>query len=206
MITNTINQAYPKRDRHYGEELTRELFQSQVGRDAKLLVLFIAHTEQAANYKEPATFGNAELEKVFGFHSPKSLNNARREAVESGWLLYDRLNNRTAGTYWTRIPKSSDSVDPYERLNNEVAKLLIVKNGVCSQVEWKRTCEAVHVGLDVAGKSEVSAWIKSASQLSTLSVGFFTRRAKKCAEDYGFDFNTLAREATALPFKARVLA
>jgi hypothetical protein len=39
-----------------------------------------------------------------GYTSPKQLNNARRRAVEAGWLSYDRHGPRDVGLYFVIIP------------------------------------------------------------------------------------------------------
>ena len=101
---------YPQREQFFAHKLTRLLFKScaaqSIGQDAVLLIIHIAHTEDAARYQGPVRFWNSQLSEVLGFRSPKSLNNARAKAVEAGWLQYDRKNDRTDGKYWTTIPSS----------------------------------------------------------------------------------------------------
>lgn len=100
---------------YYAHKLTRLLFKScaaqSIGQDAVLLIIHIAHTEDAAKYQGPVRFWNSQLNEVLGFHSPKSLNNARRKAVEAGWLEYDRKNDRSDGVYSTKIPPHVENYD-----------------------------------------------------------------------------------------------
>lgn len=106
---------YPTREPYYAHRLTRLLFKScaaqSIGQDAVLLVIHIAHTEDAARYQGPVRFWNSQLNEVLGFRSPKSLNTARRRAVESGWLMYQRKNDRADGLYFTTIPRSVMAFD-----------------------------------------------------------------------------------------------
>jgi len=69
-----------------------------------LLVIHIAHTEDAARYSGPVRFWNGQLMETLGFSSPKQLSNARDKAVEAGWLVYERQTNRSVGRYYTAIP------------------------------------------------------------------------------------------------------
>ncbi|XZE21806.1 hypothetical protein SH449x_001713 [Pirellulaceae bacterium SH449] len=100
---------YPPREAFYAHRFTRLLFKScaaqAIGQDAVLLVIHIAHTEDAARYQGPVRFWNSQLNEVLGFRSPKSLNNARSKAVQAGWLVYSRKNDRSDGLYFTTIPK-----------------------------------------------------------------------------------------------------
>lgn len=102
--------SYPKREPFYAHRLTRLLFKScaaqSIGQDAVLLIIHIAHTEDAARYQGPVRFWNSQLNETLGFCSPKSLNNARAKAVEAGWLQYQRKNIKAVGEYFTVIPPS----------------------------------------------------------------------------------------------------
>jgi hypothetical protein len=101
---------YPKRDSHHAHKLTRLLFKScacqSIGHHAALLVIHIAHTEDAARYQYPVRFWNGQLMNAMGWTSPKQLSDARRKAVDGGWLHYERDSDRTVGRYWTLIPES----------------------------------------------------------------------------------------------------
>jgi hypothetical protein len=106
---------YPTRPPYYAHRLTRLLFKScaaqSIGQDAVLLIIHICHTEDAARYQGPVRFWNSQLSETLGFRSPKTLNNARKKAVESGWLHYERKNDRADGRYWTTIPESVSKFD-----------------------------------------------------------------------------------------------
>lgn len=101
-------RRYPKRESHFAHRFVRVLQKScaaqDIGRDAVLLLCFISHTEDAARYSGPVRFWNSQLEQTMGYTSPKQLNNARRKAVESGWLHYDRSGPRDVGEYFVIIP------------------------------------------------------------------------------------------------------
>jgi hypothetical protein len=104
----------------------------------------------------------------------------------------------------------SISFDPnFSLLANEAAKVLIAKNGTCTDGDWLNVCRAVYVGLQLVGKKEVAEWIKSASTKPTLLAGYFTRTAIKVTESYdqsfGFNFDAMKREAPALPFDQSLL-
>jgi hypothetical protein len=109
------NKTKPSREPFYAHRLTRLLFKScaaqSIGQDAVLLIIHIAHTEDAARYQGPVRFWNSQLNEVLGFRSPKTLNNARSRAVEAGWLHYERKHDRADGQYWTMIPRSVQRFD-----------------------------------------------------------------------------------------------
>lgn len=107
--------GYPPRPSHFAHRVTRLLFKScacqDVGHHAVLLVAHIAHTEDAARYQGPVRFWNSQLMETLGFKSPKQLSDARRRAIEAGWLHYDRGGTREVGRYWTDIPPSVQKFD-----------------------------------------------------------------------------------------------
>lgn len=101
---------YPQRESHFAHKVTRLLFKScacqDMGHYAVLLVCHVAHTEDAARYQGPVRFWNSQLMETLGFKSPKQLTDARRRAIERGWLNYEREHDRAVGYYWTAIPAS----------------------------------------------------------------------------------------------------
>lgn len=107
--------TYQTREKYFAHRLTRLLFKScaaqSIGQDAVLLIIHIVHTEDAARYQGPVRFWNSQLNEVLGFRSPKSLNNARSKAVNAGWLVYERKNDRTDGLYFTTIPPYVERFD-----------------------------------------------------------------------------------------------
>lgn len=106
--------AKPKREPFYAHRLVRLLFKTcapmDIGEHAVLLVILIAHTEDAIRYSKPAIFWNGQLESVLGFKSPKQLNTARERAVHAGWLHYERQHDRQPGLYWTDIPSRFEAL------------------------------------------------------------------------------------------------
>lgn len=108
-------EAYPKRDKFHAMKLTRLLLKScaaqTIGRDACLLVTYIASTEDAARYQYPVRFWNSQLDAVLAFNSRKQLAEVRSKAVEAGWLHYQREHDRAVGEYWTLIPSEVQRFD-----------------------------------------------------------------------------------------------
>jgi len=76
-----------------------------------MLVIHIAHTEDAARYQGPVRFWNSQLDETLGFTSKKQLNNCRKAAIDAGWLHYERDHDRKVGHYWTIIPSSVSGHD-----------------------------------------------------------------------------------------------
>ena len=124
----TFDVTYPKRSPCYAHKLTRLIFKScasqTIGHQAALLVIHIAHTEDAARYQGPVRFWNSQLSETLGFKSPKQLNSARNAAIEAGWLHYDREHARAVGYYRTEIPASVAKFDdlPIEDSLSEYGK------------------------------------------------------------------------------------
>jgi hypothetical protein len=102
---------YPKASRgsFFAHKFVRLLMKScaaqDMGQNAVLLCVFIAHTEDAMHYSGACRFWNEQLLSVMGFRSAKQLDAARDKAVEAGWLVYDRAGNRSVGRYWVTIPE-----------------------------------------------------------------------------------------------------
>ena len=142
---------YPQRDKFFAHQLTRLLFKScaaqSIGQDAVLLIIHIAHTEDAARYQGPVRFWNSQLNETLGFRSPKSLNNARAKAVEAGWLVYERKNDRADGKYFTTIPRHVMEFDdsPIESIPEPVPQPVPSTESVPS-TEQKREREAEQEG------------------------------------------------------------
>lgn len=106
-------EAYPKRESYYAMHLTRLLRDSGaaqiIGRDACLLVVYIASQEDDKRYEGPVTYWNSQLDNAMGFRSRKQLIEARKAAIDAGWLHYRREHDRSVGVYWTDIPSDSCS-------------------------------------------------------------------------------------------------
>lgn len=106
--------AKPKREPFYAHRLVRLLYKTcavhDIGEHAFLLVVLIAHTEDAIRYSKPVSFWNSQLDSVLGFKSPKQLNQARHRAIQAGWLHYERKGDRQPGLYWTDIPSRFEAL------------------------------------------------------------------------------------------------
>ena len=104
----------PKRNSFFAHRLVRLLFKTcapqDIGEQAVLLIIHIAHTEDAIRYSKPVSFWNSQLDSVLGFKSPKQLNQARQRAIQAGWLHYERTGDRQPGLYWTDIPSRFEAL------------------------------------------------------------------------------------------------
>lgn len=109
--TTTDSQPYPVRDKFHSHKLTRALFTSGAAQElsahAMLLIIHIAHVEDELRYRGAVKLWNNQISDALGFRSPKQLNDARREAVEAGWLVYERQHDRAVGRYFTILPEES---------------------------------------------------------------------------------------------------
>lgn len=137
----SAKSRYPKRTSHFAHKLTRLLFKScaaqDIGRDACLLVVHIAHTEDAARYCGPVRFWNSQLVETMGFSGNKKLGEARDKAVAAGWLHYERQSNRKVGFYWTMIP------DTLTELSDAPIETPIVSIGNGSQNSSRTSVERI---------------------------------------------------------------
>lgn len=106
---------YPKREAYFAHRFIRVLTKScvtmDIGRDACLLLVYIAMQEDAARYRYPIKFWNSTLMQLMGFTSPKQLNSVRQKAVDAGWLAYFRDGTRDVGRYFVTIPPEFQDVD-----------------------------------------------------------------------------------------------
>lgn len=125
---------YPCRDSHFAHRFVRLLQKScaaqDIGQTACLLLVYIAHTEDAARYSGPVRFWNEQLMSVMGFKSPKQLNDARQRAVDAGWLAYERNGNREVGRYFVIVPAGFEGLD--DRLIEDNRSVNHSENGMNS--------------------------------------------------------------------------
>lgn len=109
--------SYPKRPAFHAHRVVRQLFKTcaaaEIGHTATLLVVFVAHTEDAKRYSSPPTFYNDQLLAILAVRKWDTLDRARRAAAEAGWLHYESPPNgaRQAGVYWTMIPERFEAID-----------------------------------------------------------------------------------------------
>lgn len=110
--------GYPKREPFFAHRFVRVLQKScaaqDIGRDACLLLTFIAHTEDAARYRGPVRFWNEQLMTTLAFNNRRQLNNCRQKAIDYGWLVYNRKNDRAVGNYFVQIPEQFSDIPDTE--------------------------------------------------------------------------------------------
>lgn len=99
--------AYPKREPFFAHKFVRLLTKScaaqDIGLNAFALLCVIVHQEDSARYCGPVRFWNEQLMSTLGL-SPRALRDARDKAIQFGWLVYFRENDRATGRYFVTIP------------------------------------------------------------------------------------------------------
>jgi len=99
---------YPKRESHFAHKAVRLMIRTcaaqEMGSNACMLVVTIAHTEHAKWYTAPVTFWNDQLRSILAFNSWSQLDRARKRAVDAGWLHYEPGGKGKVGKYWVTIP------------------------------------------------------------------------------------------------------
>ncbi len=107
-MTKHGRKSYPKRKQFYAVSLGRNLFGSgdiaNIGDKAALLILHVAFKEDQFHYRRWVNFWNWQLEELLGVKSRDKFNQIRKRAIEAGWLLYERENDRCVGYYMTQNP------------------------------------------------------------------------------------------------------
>ena len=128
MITNAAtSRSYPKRPQYFAQKVTRLLVKTcatqEIGQAATLLVVVGAATEDAARYRRPVTFFNDQLLPLIGLRKWEALDNARKAAVNAGWLNYEPppKGTKKPGRYWAAIPAEAEGLDdsPVDESNAE---------------------------------------------------------------------------------------
>ena len=113
MTTEPID--YPKRGPFFAHKSLRLMHKAavpaEIGRDAFALITVVVLTEDAARYRGPVRFYNAQLMETLGFTKWETFAKVRSRAVESGWLNYKGCGKRTAGLYWVTVPEGFDQID-----------------------------------------------------------------------------------------------
>ena len=101
-------KSYPKREAFYAVSLGRGLLNSgdvaDIGDKAALLILYVALKEDQFHYRGWVNFWNSQLQQLLGVKSRDKFNEIRKRAIEAGWLLYERENDRRPGYYMTQNP------------------------------------------------------------------------------------------------------
>ncbi len=98
------------------------------GHYATLLIIHIAHTEDAARYRGPVRFWNSQLVETLGLPSDRALRTAIRKAVEFGVLHFERRSNRQVGNYFVKIPPD------WEGLDDSPIEPIVYRNAVTNAV------------------------------------------------------------------------
>lgn len=75
-----------------------------IGADGCWLLAVIAATEDAAGYRRPVTYFNAQLLARLGLASEDTLARIRTKVVSAGWLSYTPGRKGVPGTYFVLVP------------------------------------------------------------------------------------------------------
>lgn len=84
--------------------LTKSAAANEITPETCWLLTVIVQQEDAKRYRSAVTFWNPQLMSVCGLRSNERLNNARRRAVDNGWLHYEPGAKSRAGRYWVLVP------------------------------------------------------------------------------------------------------
>lgn len=109
-------KRYPKRSAFFAHNFTRIMTKTcaaqDIGAEAALLCVVIAHLEDTKRYTGPVTFFNEQLYPLLGIATWKRLKRMRDLAVEFGWLHYEEPSrgSRSPGVYWATIPPHLDGI------------------------------------------------------------------------------------------------
>jgi len=103
-----MESEYPKREPFFAHKFVRLLTKScaaqDIGLNAFSLLCVIVHQEDSARYCGPVRFWNEQLMSTLSL-SPRALREARDKAIQFGWLVYFRENDRATGRYFVTVPK-----------------------------------------------------------------------------------------------------
>jgi hypothetical protein len=119
-------ESYPSEERQrfqlFAFHYTKALFSSEAiriaGRDAVLLVAFIASREDHLRYGSAPRFWRTEVMERFGIRSPKDLIRIRNRAIEAGLLAYKEGDRMTPASYWVLVPPwLTDHINPFPKRN-----------------------------------------------------------------------------------------
>lgn len=105
-----MHLPYPKRPPFFALRVMNAMMDTEatksMGRDACLLVAFIATYEDRLRYTKPVQFRCSHLLQMLNFRDWRKLNNVRAEAVAAGWLNYvaPAKGFDKPGTYFVTLP------------------------------------------------------------------------------------------------------
>lgn len=144
--------TYPRRQPYFAHRLTRLLTKccaaQELGPEGMLLVIVIAHLEDAKRYTGPVTFWNHQLMPICGFASEGRLIRTRERVSQAGWIHYEPGGKYQPGKYWALIPATlqelTDSAcdeSPFSTSKMEGQELPDFQNGRADEsrieTEWK---------------------------------------------------------------------
>ena len=100
--------TYPKRPSHFAHKFTRLLIKAcvanELGAEAALLLIAVAHTEDAKGYRGPVTFHNGQFLPLIGVGSESAFKRIRSKCEEAGWLVHQDGSRSKTPAYWVAIP------------------------------------------------------------------------------------------------------
>ena len=103
-----MNYPTDRKNSGYFARFTKALFASnavsETGKDAFLLVLYVASIEDRTHYNKPAKLWRSQLMEATAISSPKAILAARSKAIELGLLHYCEGSRTSQPIYWTLVP------------------------------------------------------------------------------------------------------
>ncbi len=100
--------TYPKRPSHFAHKFTRLLLKAcvanELGAEAALLLIAVAHTEDAKGYRGPVTFHNGQFLPLIGVGSEAAFKRLRSKCEDAGWLVHQDGSRSKTPAYWVTIP------------------------------------------------------------------------------------------------------
>jgi hypothetical protein len=110
-----MTSAYPKRPPFFAHRFCRLLLKACVanehGPDVAMLLVAIAHTEDAKGYRDAVTFWNHQIMAMIGVQSEKTLRRLRERAMRAGWLRFEAGRRGMPPRYWVVVPPAYSNFD-----------------------------------------------------------------------------------------------
>ncbi len=201
---------YEKRQKFFAVKVIRSvsesLLVSQIGADAFVLLVTVALQEDKLGYIRPVNFWNNQLVELCGFKSERQLIAARKRAVDSGWLEYDKGFKSIPARYRCVIPcgkavtfpvnydsESSGQTQDNFRANSKPPSLTLTLTHKESQEEdgdgdLDKEREVVSISPEDEWKMvRLESWAKTLAPLcGTLKPGTW-QRYKGLVDQYGLE-------------------
>jgi hypothetical protein len=147
-------EQYPKRPQYFSNKfcrlMTKTALANEIGADAVVLLMVIAHTEDAKGYRGAVTYFNGQLMPLIGKNTDHALIRVREKAIESGWLHYEPGAKGIPGKYWVTIPSHAEGLrdkatdenpDEYREVNHICHDEIDSESG--AEAERKRSTSGV---------------------------------------------------------------